>query len=816
MTPSSKSMIQHFDIDANVVFRLGEELITDEIQALMELVKNSYDAEAKRVFVTVSTLSEPASGSALDSVGGYISVEDDGTGMSFEEIRNGWLCIANSYKRKLKTSGKTGQGRTPLGDKGLGRLGVQRLGEFVEIITRSASSPKEELVVSFDWGAFRKAERLSEVAVNIVTRPWTKKRPGTKIIISNLKNIERWDNKKSLLNLQNDLASMVTPYTEIKDFKLYVSVNDVAIDLAEIAAIIRGSAEVKYQLSYKSGRLFVSGKARLNHFRPSTKERVGLFEEFCVLDHGVELFNFLKDRGSSRRPPHFKYDTENGWYVDFSREFLLTNVPELKKDMLGQPFDPGDFFGEVDVVPLDSDRNTNLDRASEYKQIAKKLAGIRLYRDGFGIKMAVTDWLMLGRAQTSGPSWYGLKPNGVLGFIQLSADSNRNLTETTSREGLVAGGYYHNFFALLMEFVRFANNTQTFFRRGAIEFLDEKVEQNAGVEVDDPVEVVGEKLDQARIELERQKEVLAAQREKLSKEAKRRKRKRAGGSEDKDDEAIGSCLAEVVSSLTAVEQALGQINDQQALKDVLVARAKALQDEISSMYEFVSLGITAEVIAHEVDHIADDLASRATTISRHLNSNENSDSRSIDFVDHVKSAAGALRKELTFLAPSLRYLRDTKDEFDAESFLESLRDHYKPRLSRRKIQVELKIINNFNIRMNKGKLNQVLENLLLNSEYWLTEARQQKAISKGLICIEVDKPFFRIFDNGKGIDPAVEESLLEPFVTTKPPRDGRGIGLYVVQQLLDSDGCQFYLMRKRNTFGRRYCFQADLSGVLYG
>ncbi len=81
---------ERFQIDASVVFQLGESLITDSIQALLELVKNSYDADASYCRVAISTSPVPDDSPFKGAVGS-ISVEDDGDGMTLDTIRTGWL-----------------------------------------------------------------------------------------------------------------------------------------------------------------------------------------------------------------------------------------------------------------------------------------------------------------------------------------------------------------------------------------------------------------------------------------------------------------------------------------------------------------------------------------------------------------------------------------------------------------------------------------------------------------------------------------------------------------------------------------------------
>ena len=179
----------------------------------------------------------------------------------------------------------------------------------------------------------------------------------------------------------------------------------------------------------------------------------------------------------------------------------------------------------------------------------------------------------------------------------------------------------------------------------------------------------------------------------------------------------------------------------------------------------------------------------------------------------------ALRKQISYLSPALRYVREKKEGIKLEELIIELEEHYKTRLEESGISIIIKTIqiNLFAIKMNKGKLLQIFDNMILNSEYWLKEDIRMKRISTGEACItiEVDDPFIRIYDNGRGIEKSVETIIFEPFITTKPREIGHGLGLFIVKQFLDSEGCRVDILPQRNTFGRLYKFQLDFRGALY-
>jgi len=86
----------HFEVHPSVVYQLGESLITDAVQALIELVKNCYDADSTYAKVLIDTQgSVEVSEAFYASGGGRIIVEDDGQGMGSADVESGWLVISN-------------------------------------------------------------------------------------------------------------------------------------------------------------------------------------------------------------------------------------------------------------------------------------------------------------------------------------------------------------------------------------------------------------------------------------------------------------------------------------------------------------------------------------------------------------------------------------------------------------------------------------------------------------------------------------------------------------------------------------------------
>lgn len=121
---------------------------------------------------------------------------------------------------------------------------------------------------------------------------------------------------------------------------------------------------------------------------------------------------------------------------------------------------------------------------------------------------------------------------------------------------------------------------------------------------------------------------------------------------------------------------------------------------------------------------------------------------------------------------------------------------------------------NFDVRMNQGRLSQTIDNLINNSEYWLLDTLRTQDIESPSIHIKMDCPYLFIWDNGKGVHRTIEHSLFDPFVSRKGEGKGRGLGLFICSQLLGSERCSISLSDDRNEYGNRYKFVVDLTNVV--
>lgn len=826
-----------FEVGAGVILTLGQDLITDSIQAVMELVKNAYDADSSWVSVEVNTTAVADDPHFLGAKG-YVRVLDSGHGMTLEDVQRGWLTIAQSQKRQMKAEGRQtgGKKRTPLGDKGLGRLGSQALGRYVQIVTRPKGL-SEVLTVWIDWAAFREDTVLSAVAIEYSSSQRGSGEPdGTAITIWGLTDTEAWAKPTAKTDLQRQLAKLISPFKAIDQFSIAINVDGTSLDLLDLGHQVRRAAATTFTFHFDGSRLAMEGEAKLAYCRPapsSSEQRhiaQARFAAYVASDGGDKLFHRLAERTARKSSGMtLRRSDRTGWFVKGAASRALDALPELPRSA-GRAVSPGPFSGELDTFVYSGQEDLRV--PPELKDSIKKdFAGIRVYRNGFGIQL-VSDWLGLAVNPTRGGSWFELKVENTVGYVAITTEQNAQLEETSDRQRFREDtAAFRVFQRLMQEVIKFVGEFHELLRRETSDFLTEEASRSANVDpgssitqIDDRFKAHVADAKAATPKVEKQRASLQKVRDRVTAQASPKASQATQlsfSSTAPDPEVvqllrdIDGVVEETQAVLDAVNGILTRADEVSAMRDLLMERFEVLDRHAVLLHETASLGISAEVMAHEIAHIADGLLQRSTTLLRTARQGNVEAAEVIRFAEHVRSQSNALQQQANHIAPALRYVRERRSELNVPTVVEEVVKYHAPRLrERRRIALKFRREGtaSFVVVMNQGKLTQVLDNLILNAEYWVAEQLRHGEDTDGAINIEVERPFIRVADSGPGVDTAVEDLLFEhPFITTK--KDGRGLGLFLSRRMLESDGCKLTLAPDRNEHGRRFKFLIDLSGV---
>lgn len=815
----------HFDITPHIVKQLGEQLVPDEVTALLELIKNSYDADATYVSIEINTSGEYLKDNVFyPNQKGFIAVEDDGFGMDEKTIMKSWLLISYSNKRNQNgPKERTPEGRTPLGEKGLGRLSTQRLANICEIFTNKLN--EQGTHIAFNWKDFETEEALSDVNVKYESFN-SKKKKGTTLLLTDLNNSEVWQGK-NLEKFKGQILQVISPYKENRPFEVYLKVNGQSIELDKFNDGLSDLAISTFDFSIKNNILTISGKTRLAKFLGNDVDSKSAYHNFVEVDNGKKLYDYLQNKISDLKK------SDNPYFINFERKFDLDI--DIKLEIFdGEKANPGEFSGTINEFSYKEEQLKDEDTIKDifgkfesYRDFAQAQIGVKIYRNGFavlpyGIDDSNKDWLGLSSSQTK-TSFYDLRPDNVIGYVAIDEGTNYELKDKTDRSGLISNPYSRNFFTLIHFVKDQINLYQRSIRRNYNDFINVYKVENNGIktvnqafkELKDTqakTEDVKEDFKKAKSQVNYSIRVLADTSQKVKNDPlfKTDLEKETA---QKIDSLTGE-LKIIESTLEKLEIVIAKTEKLNEVIDILEPKIQILEEQLTNFSELASLGLTAESVSHEFTSIADRLAEKASFYATKLQGKKLSDSDIYVFIEYINTTVNGLKTQLKHLDPALKYNREKKSTFSLTEFFNGEKEYYKNRFEKQNITFNIHQEDNFLITINRGKLVQIIDNIVNNSEYWLIERKKNESQFNPSITIKIESPWIYISDNGYGIPPAVENQIFEPFVTTKPKGEGRGLGLFIIQQLLDSSGCTIVLEPTRNEHKRKYIFAINLSNII--
>lgn len=815
-----------FDINPHVIRQLGAELVTDHTTALMELVKNSYDADADYVKITINTKDVLADQNLFyPNKKGYIIVEDNGFGMDEDTIINSWLVISFSNKRAVDgVKPKTPKGRTPLGDKGLGRLSTQRLAQVCEIYTKKEGSTA--LHVGFDWNNFDAVNKLQDVTVNYDETNLNLSH-GTKLVLAGLNDTDYWRGK-NLESFKSLICKLISPYKKLRPFNVYLTINGENVDVIQEADKLNQLSISEIEFQYTDGLMKFDLGIRM---RKLVGNDFDLYEKIILTDNGKRFLEYFFNN-DKKRSSAFKL-SDGPFWLTVHQEFRLEELVNISLFDDNTIANPGDFFGQIQEFYFTKSNNNSewwtqlYSNFDEYKAFVQNQVGIRIYRNGFSVKPYGIDdgddWLNLGKGQTSNSSFYGFRPHNVIGYVAIDEAINKYLKDKTDREGFIDNEYYRNFYALVSEVIRRSNQEMENLRRSYNEYRSSLSSENTKIKsIKEAFETISEQA-------EKGKKIASSYTQtqtRLNSAQQQIKKVLENSKTDLFEQSTDSATIQTLQDISklleeskqVLEEAKSVLNDSKYLEEacgLIQPKLELLEEQLSDFSELASLGLVSEMVSHDLGGIANRMLGKSTELEQKLKRNEEVDVNQIySVIDFIKMTVASLKSQMKHLDSSMKYTREKKETFKiGEMLIEEEIAYYQNKPNRSHIDFRCIVENDFAVTMNKGKFIQVMDNLINNSIYWLN-AYQNIISGKPTISIRVDNPWVYVEDNGLGVDPTIEEGLFEPFATRKPKGEGRGLGLFIVRQLLDNVGCEIFLDPIRNEHKRRYRFSINLSNVI--
>lgn len=705
---------------ARLITMLGDQLIKNELIALVELIKNSYDADASWVKVSFIDFNDDFS----IKPNSKIIIEDDGCGMDESILKNHWLNPATPEKLKRKEgNAKTPRGRIMQGEKGIGRFAIFKLGKTVKITTRRQLQDKENQFIDqggdieynliYDFSKYddnfltengvekelylenlavefssREPRIITEKQIILGTTKRQRKPYGTIIEISNLK--ADWTESK-VNRIQKEMGKLQPIFSKdhLEDFGVWIYKNN---DQTEIEDAYR--EKLIKCLDDKSVFQVTDGKYETE---------------------GNEIT--FKLNGIQKR---LNFDDPD-----------ISGLSQFKKYFKGQSLQTecGNFSFEFYIFDFNVDsENPSKHYLDRNEKTMIREHRIYLYRDGIRVMPygdPEDDWLKVDISRGTISASEFLSNDQVVGCIYISQENNPKLKDKTNREGLIEDGRaLEDFITIIQLILRYLR------KKPFAQYLINK---------------------RRKQEINRLK---SGQPSKLIEDAKKQFLHNS----------------ETLDFLNKFEKSYTK-------------EKRVLQDRIIKTENLAAVGLSIETASHDVMLFINKTLEQQDSLIKDFMSGQDIDKEELlsrlTLIRGNLSIVETQMKDIQLLFPSTK--SKTKD-IRVKEIIDKVYSLYKRPFDENKINVSfIETEHPLIVKTTDAVLLQVFINLFDNAFYWLKTVSDEREIK---ILLNGNEKQLIFADNGPGIKPDDEAYIFEAFYSGKG-EEGRGLGLYIAQQLLD-------------------------------
>jgi signal transduction histidine kinase len=691
---------------ARIISHLGERLISSSDVALLELIKNSYDAGSKFVEITI------------DQKNKQMVIYDEGHGMDKETIENFWLVVGTTHRLEDKMNIDQDDEDVPLGEKGLGRFATMKLGNNLKLETSTETSEKIwNLEIEWWKYGYRSQFYLDEVENNLFSQPKTSNISSfTKITIDGLKDFinEDWTEAKIDNFIANSANKFVNPYNELpRKFVIRIILinkqnKKVTRVIGQADTLLFNQAHHEIFGMYKPGCLYYSYKIRRNGM---------LVDEGEDIPHYFDSKIDLKDK------------KDEGYVGPFSFHFYVFNRSRL-----------GELTGFESVPRI-------------REMLDRYVGGPMIFRDGFRIFPygdPGDDWLQLNKEKFR-MGKVKIVGEQTAGFISLNSSKTPYLVDQTNREGLVKNKSYENFHEIVRDLFNILVN---------VVIRNEPKETSADITIS------------------------------------------ARRSADNIEKTILNIKQKGVLHDTEFKQI---IKDSKLIKNGI----REIKKRERALIETSAVGMTSMQIAHEIHNFINKIYSNIESLKSELPSVYQSKFEMLEM--NLRS----LKTMISQIDEQAATLRRAKSTINLVQQLKDIVNTIKPvALSYEEpINIKLSYENeDIKVKINKGLITQLFDNLILNSMYWINSLGTSDQGAERIIRINITSDgVVEYSDSGPGIAQVDEEAIFEPFFSRK--KGGKGLGLYISKEIAAFHGITLELLPRLNSSQRFHCFHVDFTKV---
>lgn len=792
-----KSKIKNlsFKTNARHIGQLGRELVTDFVTALVELIKNSYDADAECISISIENTKELSS---------RIIIADTGSGMTQEDFEKKWMMIGTSNKI---SDPYTKNGRKKAGKKGIGRFSVERLAGKVKIY----SFPEEEapFSVEVNWNKFEELdiEALKQRTEQLRNEPDSS---AGKYIAAQLEyffllpDVEEDDKSKITTLLGEDFYDYRKYFDKdilhifekkvIPVLKKYEGTQQLVEDIQSPLIELESPEECEYYSALlelyerkkinrrNTGLIMVLEGVRDEWNQKSIDKlqkelrllvapdfleedpfAIYLYADEFKVENEISVNEIIDlsfahieaaviDNGTGGV---IHYQDKEGNIKDVNVEF---DTPQLCGDFT---FDLHFFLRDGAHMGIGS-YNTRF-----ANRILDTYCGVKIYRDNFRVKPygdLGNDWLFLDQSKVSETHGYLVGNNQTIGRVNISDIGNPLLIDATNREGIIENLAYEQ----MRDFIQYSIKLISEVRKKKIE--EKEAEKRRLEEERQRILAEQEELKEGKKELDELEDLIA---------------KESVDTEGQKFELLTNYVEKNREYHKQQEEYQKKYEKNAEKRYDNVQELLDLQQSELNMYKnLATLGMLASEFGHETSDIINRVNNSLTVVERHIRDKVNMETP-MRMLDIAKNDFDRISSYSNMIIAFLRRKKREKTEvIKFEPILDEVCGYYIKILDEFNIKLQYYCEDDISYKMKQIDLESIIINMITNAYAQLKKCRERYI---NIEIYEDDKLITMSFeDTGPGVPEVERENIFKAFVSTK--EDGIGLGLNIISGIVQQYG----------------------------
>lgn len=804
-----------FRTNSRHISQLGRELVTDFVTALVELIKNSYDADAYGVKIIIDKPNTPES---------KIILIDTGSGMTQEDFENRWMVIGTNNK---VTEPFTAKGRKKAGKKGIGRFSVERIAEKVSVY--SFTDTEQPYKVKINWNSFEDINIAAlNQRINILRNhedsaaakyiggqleyffltdkvDMTDKNLVATIIGRNTFDYPVFYNINILDELEKEVVPILEKYEDIEQLVEDVESSLETLDVHNDAMAFSMIDELyqKYELPEPHTGMILVMEGLRDEWKQKDVDKLqkelrllvapDLIEqdpfkiELVAPDFRIEdivLVNEILDLRYAKVDAKI-YDNAKKLYISYKDK-------EGKKDLIEEEYEQpllcGDVSAEIYFFLRDS---SNLTSAGYNFRFAQKMldtyCGIKIYRDNFRVKPfgdIGNDWLFLDQKKVKDTHGYLVGNNQVIGVVRIGDVTNPLLVDATNREGIIENEAYEQ----LISFLTKCTNLISDVRRKAYLAEQENIKKLAAEK---------EKIDAQFDNVKKQylDNPFIKQIEEVTQTVDH------NAMPEKLQQLAKAFIEDSEKKKADIQKLQNDYNQHYSdTKRIYQEKINFQESELNLYKNLASLGMLTGSFGHETS----DIVSRIQTSLHLTNVYLDKDVNRNKIKDVLKIVSSDFGRIYAYSNLIINFLRKRKREASVDiefgDVLDEVSGFYRAIVNSFDISLESKCSQKIVYTMKQIDLESIIINMITNA-FEQVKGKQIRQIK-----IHIEQSLSHIIlsfeDSGNGVPKGKEKDIFRPFETTK--EEGIGLGLNIVKDIVENYGGEIKVERSETLHGAKF------------